>query len=583
MKKVIFTVNCLFVSILLSSQIFYSNVASQVGVNHTYNGGIGGGGVSFCDFDNDGWDDITLATEEGREIYFYKNENGSFQKLAPLVSLQGEAKQVLWVDFDNDGDKDFYVAIYNGTNRLYENKGGLTFLDITESAGLPNDEEKSFGACWGDFDRDGWLDLYYGERKPPFTENRLFHNNADGTFTEVTTSSGAEDPGKTPFCSSFFDFNNDKWPDLYTANDKNTLNTLLVNNHDGTFTDIGESANANLEMNAMCVAIGDYNNNGWQDVYVTNTPEGNALLQNNGDGTFTETAASAGVGFYGIGWGSNFLDADNDLDLDLYVSGLPLGVGSKFSQFYENDGTGIFQELNTSFAGDTVKSFNNAIGDFNHDGYPDIIVLNEAPGNAKLWENGGGNNNWLKIELEGVLSNRDAIGSKIEVFAGGAYQMRYIHCGIGFLGQNSGTEIIGLKDHVMADSIVVTWPTGHIDRLYEVAKSQTIHLIEGTTTNGEIFVDSDVELVIVNTNEAIHPDVEINIFPNPSVSVLNLHLSKLGFSKAIILNAKGESIFSKRIETMETQLDVSHLPKGIYFLAVVDEKGRRVVKKWIRS
>ena len=259
MKK-IYLFSIFLISItLLEAQTSFTNVAGTQNIDQVYVSGIGGG-VSFYDFDNDGWDDLTLATAEGSTIQFYKNSAGNFVLQDAFVDHQGQAEHPLWVDFDNDGDNDLYVTTVDGTNKLYRNNGGMDFTDITETAGLPINEHRSFGACWGDIDRDGWLDLYYGERKFPINsginENRLFRNNADGTFTEITVESGAQDPDKIPFCSSFIDYNNDQWPDIYTTNDKGSINTLLKNNGDGTFADVGELANANLTMDGMGIALG---------------------------------------------------------------------------------------------------------------------------------------------------------------------------------------------------------------------------------------------------------------------------------------------------------------------------------------
>ncbi|MFQ5447978.1 MAG: CRTAC1 family protein, partial [Saprospiraceae bacterium] len=527
------------------------------------------------------------------QIYFYKNVNGTFQKLDPLVPHNEEAKQVLWVDFDNDGDKDLYVATFTGTNRLYRNTGSLNFEDITVAAGLPVNEHRTFGACWGDFDRDGWLDLYYGERKYPpgseVNENHLFRNNADGTFTEVTAVAQAGDPGKIPFCSAFLDYNNDKWPDLYTANDKLSINTLLENNGDGTFTDVSTATHADLEMDAMCVAVGDYDNDGWQDVYISDIENGSELLHSLGATdtsgvTFENTAATAGVGFYGIGWGSNFFDADNDGDLDLYVSGMLIGASVISSAFYQNEGDGTFSwPADAGFAGDTVSSFNNAIGDFNADGFPDIMVVNTEPFKAQLWQNGGGGNQWLKLDLEGVLSNRDGVGAKIEIFSNGHYQMRYKHCGIGFLGQNSGTEIIGLGSQTVADSIRITWPTGHVDHLYGVAAGQTLFVAEGSTTGGDIFVDDDVNLTIVANEEVPREGRHVRVFPNPVASILNVRLSGRHFSRFALLDGGSRVMSAGSVLSEAFQLDVTPAGSGAFFLVVWNEKGEREVVKVVRK
>ncbi|MFT6356458.1 MAG: hypothetical protein ACJAYJ_000666 [Saprospiraceae bacterium] len=485
------------------SQIIYSNQAPNLGIDHTFPlGFLGGGGVSFYDFNQDGLDDLTLATDQGEFIHFYENTGDGFEKLfPPLVGHNDLAKQIIWVDYDNDGDKDLWVNTWSGPNRFYQNNGNMLMQEITFLAGFPINDYQHYGACWGDYNRDGWLDVYISLRTgqgQTTNENLLFKNNADGTFTNVTAISNAGDPEKKAFCAAFFDYNNDKWPDLYTANDKAAGNTLLMNNGDGTFSN-DSLANANLVMDAMSVTIGDYDSDGWQDIYLSDLPNGNSLLHNEGttagQSTFTDVAVDAGVSLYGLSWGSNFLDADNDGDLDLYVSGSKAGFDENSSTFFRNEGNGTFFQPNAGFIGDTVSSYNNAVGDYNNDGYPDIMVINTTPHNAQLWQNDGGDANWLKIKLQGVLSNRDGVGSKIECYTNGQYQMRYTHAGYAFMGQNSDTEIIGLGDFPTVDSLHITWTTGHVDCLYNVNSNQKLTVIEGSTTNGEITVDDDIEII----------------------------------------------------------------------------------------
>ena len=585
----LFTLLILLSTFQVADAQVFTEVTAQKGISHSYPGNAGGG-VSFCDFTGDGLDDLTLATGDGETIRFYKNNNGSFELMPPLVPHQEEAKHVLWVDFDNDGDKDLYVATHIGVNRLYRNTGNLTFEDVTEQAGLPIEEHRTFGACWGDFDRDGWLDLFFTERKWPasqfINENRLFRNNADGTFTELTAECGAADYGKKPFCASFLDYNNDKWPDLYIANDKLTVNALLRNNGDGTFTDVSEETNADLEMDAMGIAIGDYDNDGWQDMYISDIDNGNELLHNlgpdsNGTVVYEEIAADAGVGYYGIAWGVNFFDADNDADLDLYVCGMLSGSGVISSLYYANNGDGTFSQPFAGFEGDTTSSFNQAIGDFNNDGFPDIMVVNTEPFASQLWQNGGTANNWVKFDLQGVLSNRDGVGTKIEVYTNGQYQQRYTHCGIAFMGQNSGTELVGLGGATQADSVIVTWPTGHVDRLYNIAAGERILIVEGMTTGGDITVDPDVTITVVPAREQL-ADYNLSLYPNPAGQVLNLkYEGQVPFTRFAISNLQGQIVYHGTLQG--NAIPVAHLPEGAYTLILWNQKGEKMALKWVRN
>ncbi len=553
----------------------YNDVASDVGINHTYFLNNSGGGSSFHDFDMDGKDDITLATGEGELIHFYRNTGNDFERVDLGIDNVAQAKSVIWVDYDNDGDKDFYVAEFDGYNKLYNNDGQMNFSDETINSGLPIDSVRSFGAIWGDYNRDGHLDLYYTARNSGVSAtghmNRLFKNNGDGTFVEKTYYSSADDTGRLPFCAAFFDYNKDNWPDIYIANDRNKRNTLLKNNT-GKYEDVSEACNANLEIDAMNVAIADIDNNGLQDIYVTNTAAGSALLTCSTDSNefiFEEEAGERGVGFYGIGWGANFLDANNDGWQDLYVSGMLIGSDVISSELYINDKSGLFDVETDGFVGDTVRSFTNAIGDWNNDGVADIIVNNSELFKSQLWSSSGGEKNWIKIGLQGVISNRDAIGTTVELFYENEYQFHYTHCGIGFMGQNSSNLLVGLGDISQIDSIKLLWPTGHIDIITDIPTNQKITIIEGQSTDGNINVDP----LILTSNNNIEQASGFSIYPNPAYDQISIE----GFEKDITwktYDINGIEIDNGR----SLSINIEQYKTGIYILSVKNEVGKTQTK-----
>lgn len=570
------------------TQPLFVEVAGAKNIVHNYGLSVPSGGVSFCDFNGDGWDDLTLATQGGSTIAFYQNKEGIFEQIAPLVLDETFQGQVLWVDYDNDGDKDLFMASRGEVNRLYRNDGNLSFTDVTAAAGLTTERFLTYGASFGDFDRDGWLDLYLGKRTgiPADNTHLLYQNQADGTFREVAASRGAQDPAKIPFCYAFFDYNNDMWPDLYTANDRFSGNTLLRNNQNGTFTDISENSATGIAMNAMSVTIGDYNNDGQFDIYATNTIGGNVLLRNNGDDTFSELAGPSGVGFYSTGWGALFFDSDNNGREDLYVSGAQEGAATTSSAFYYNMGDESFTSLAAGFVGDTVQSYSNALGDFNRDGKIDLMVINSSPFQSHLWENRSvSSHQYISIELEGVLSNRDAIGSRIEVYVDGLRQSRFTQCGTSFLGQNSERNIIGIGTAEKADSILIYWPTGHIDRLQEVAAGQELLLLEGSTTGGEINISPDVQLI--SSTESIYPSARLgSVYPNPAGDQLhfNTHEAQpLNIRSLRLINAWGQLQKGyQKINTLAEPLDIAQLSPGIYWLEVLTVEGVKWVEKFVK-
>ncbi len=582
----------------ISGQIAYEELSGQYNVRHSMGDIALGGGVTIFDFDQDGWEDLTLATAKGFKLGFYRNTGSGYIKLDPLVDNTESVKQINWVDYDNDGDPDLYVVGNEGVSRLYMNEGNLELRDVTEESGLPLNFHYGYGACWGDYNRDGWLDLYYaskgiiGDPEAIRSYNRLFRNNGDGTFTERTEESNTADDGKLPFCAAFIDYNNDGWPDIYIANDKLTFNTLLENTGNGWFDDVSVRTGANARMNAMCVNPGDYNRDGWIDIFISNTPVGSQCLRNNGfsdEGqgiSFNNVAVEIGVDFAGTNcWGANFYDADNDGDMDLYVSSSIPSPKEVSSALFENiDGLYFDAPYITGMQKDTSNSFSNAIGDLNNDGLLDIVVNNNPPDDFFIWENQTSvSNHWLKVELEGVLSNRDGIGVRIDSYSGGQYQMIYTQIGTGYLAQNSSIYHFGLGEIEVVDSLVLTWPTGHIDKLYNIQSDQKIFVLEGSTTNGDINVDEDV--VIMPRNITTSTDVinatQITIFPNPSTSYLELR-SKEDIRKIEIYSIDG--IVVKNITTMSPnmEIDTSLLNSGLYFMRVYDDAGGVHIFRFIK-
>nr|WP_169433315.1 FG-GAP-like repeat-containing protein [Lewinella cohaerens] len=592
MKNFLLLVGILLAGTSVEAQLNFSDRAGQCGINHRYLSSLLGGGVSFYDFNQDGLDDISLANAQGDPVQFYQNMGGHFMLLSPLVDNEDEVKQLLWVDFDNDGDQDLFLATYYGLNRLYENTGDLQMIDITLAAGLPTFNTQTFGACFGDYDRDGWVDLYFSVRNNGADDEHLFfRNNGDQTFTNVTESTQTADTGGRPFCSGFLDYNQDGWPDIYTAHDRmGNKNTLLENQGDGTFLNTGAAAGADIAIDAMSVTIGDYNNDTLIDIYVTNIVNGNNLLHNNGpneDGqyTFSEVAAASGVGFYQDSWGAVFLDADNDCDLDLYVSGSVAGSDVTSAAFYQNEDDGTFSEPDLGFIGDTTQSYNNAIGDYNQDGYPDIMVINLYPFYAQLWSSPPLEHHWMKVSLQGVISNRNGIGTRLECYANDKYQQLYTQCGNGFLGQNSGTSIFGLGDAQAVDSLIVTWPSGHTDRYYNLPAGEQFHLQEGGSTGGDILPDPDTGLdaLLVSTSAPTDNPL-LKVYPNPAQEELFIVQELASPTQFRIINSAGQLVYRGKTAPGGTSpIDIHQLPAGIYYLLLGSEKQATQVVAWYKG
>ena len=538
----------------LPAQISFSEISSSQNINVSHGNGAFVGGMSFFDFNNDGWDDLSYASQDGDPLYFFQNNSGVFVSISfDGVDNDSDTRQLNWVDIDNDGDNDLFVVSNNASNQLYLNDGFMNFTDITESSGLSTSIMNSWGGSWGDYNNDGYLDVFISNRDMAngLQPNLLYRNNGDATFTDVSSSAGISNLNHLSLCASFFDFNNDGWQDIYIANDRvTTSNILYKNNGNGTFTDVSTGSGTDVFVDAMSTTIGDYNSDGFLDIYVTNTQPGNYFFENNGDETFTNIASSNGTLFQSFAWGAVFLDADNDSDLDLYVSGMRDGTSGQLpSAFYQND-NGIFTiPSSAGFSTDIAESYSNAIGDINNDGLPDISVLNNEPDNHFLWLNSNTEfNNWLKITLEGSTTNRMGIGSWIEISIENNKQYRYTLNGEGYTSQNSGAEFFGVGNYTTLDYVKVTWLSGVEDILYNVPVNQTLHIVESSTLSQN------------KVSETI-----FNIYPNPSQDIIHID-SNSSLYQVELFDVLGARVFLKERLEFGSQIDIRHLSSGVYYL-----------------
>lgn len=534
-------------SVSLSQQVTFTEVATSMGINHQYHNNYFGGGVSFCDFNADGLEDLSVSSGTGSLIFLLENEITAFSNLTSQLNVmdQLESETVLWVDFDNDADKDLFLTNRNGANRLYRNDG-FVFSDISAISGIQNpvngvaaDSIPSTAACLADYDNDGFIDLFVANQ-PTTIRNCLYRNNGDGTFTDVTVAAGLADVNKNPLAAAFLDINNDGWQDLCVGNDRLTGNLLYRNDGDGTFTDISQSSGTDADMYAMGIAVGDYDDDGDLDFYVSNSRAGNRFFKNNGDETFDEVAGQLGAVVFKDCWGVNFLDYDNDTDLDLFVS--VSSSATDRSNVLLGNTNGSFSAVNGIGIEDALKSHGSAIGDFDNNGYCDIAVVNASldPADSSnlfsLLKSSGGPNNWLKLELEGFWSNRDAVGSLVEVFIGGIRLVRSTHCGISYLSQDSPVLLVGIGPAALIDSVAVHWP-GPIftrDVVYNITPNQTIHLLEGQG------IVSDIEpRTVIPASLELHQN-----FPNPfnPSTTIGFSLPQTEKIRLTVYNALGQKV-----------------------------------------
>lgn len=557
----------------INAQLLFKDEAQNVGLQDHLGYADLGNGLSLADFDNDGWDDITLPSANGIPLRFYKNYQGYFfQEMLIDPAITYQTRSVNWVDFDNDGDKDLFITSDTNGNRLFENTdNGL--IDITLNAGFSISNLLTFGASWGDINNDGCLDVYLSNRVEVGTiTNLIYMNNCDGTFSDVTNDIGLENDPAPSFCAGFFDFNNDGWQDIYVANDKYAPNYLYKNNGDGTFTDVSVSSGTDIIADAMSVTIHDYNSDGFFDIYVTDTPaefstpgNGSVLLRNNGDETFTDVSSLTGTQLNSFSWGANFFDAENDGDLDLYVSCSFDGSFENYasSGFFINNGNSSYSMSNSSgFDTDFKRSYANGISDLNHDGKVDIVVMNNDNEIPFLWNNQTNtNNNYLKINLLGTISNKDGVGSMIEISVDGQKQYRYTLCGEGYLTQNSNINHFGIGANSIIDYVKVKWLSGIEDIQYNVVANQLLNIVEGST------------LSIEDVNNTL----QTKVFPNPFFDELYVESIKQ-INSGQIYSITGLKLMTFINFETKTKLNLKGLPSGIYFLKLDLPNTSQIIK-----
>jgi hypothetical protein len=497
------------------------------------------GGVILLDYDRDGWPDIYFTNAPTVEmavkgtkslgVLYHNNHDGTFTDVTAKSGLSTRCFAMGGAigDYNNDGWPDLYVTCLGG-NILYRNNGDGTFTDVTAKAGVA-DGRWSTGAAFGDYDGDGFVDLMVanyvdfhlddlpGFGSAPFCKYRgidvqcgprglrgagdaLFHNNGDGTFTEVSKAAGVNDPnGYYGLGVIWADFNNTGRPDIYVANDS-TPKFLYKNEGNGKFKDIGlESGTAvsddGSEQASMGIAIGDYNHTGRPSIYVTNFSDENDLLyRNEGDWNFKEVSYAAGVALPSlpwVKWGTAFVDLDNDGWLDLItvsghvypqVDSLPSGGGyrePKMLHLNQKDGT--FCDA-SDMAGKALQerhvSRGLAVGDLFNDGNMDVVIGDIDGGPMVLRNHGIPGRHWVSFELTGTKSNRLALNARITIVAGGMTQTDEVHSGGSYLSQNDLRIHFGLANATKIDKVEIHWPSGRSETLTNLAVDQYYTVIE---------------------------------------------------------------------------------------------------------
>lgn len=511
---------------------FFQEIGQEIGLDFVHSIGADdmknivesvGGGAAFLDYDQDGYIDIYTCSgtwiegfsksEKPKKLpknhLYHNRQDGTFEDVTEKAKVGGPwySMGVTIGDFNNDGYPDIYISNY-GPNTLYKNNGNGTFTDVTKRAMVGGGNECSVGAVWLDFDNDGLLDLYVGNYlnfDPDYKyyyapdgfpgplaydsqTDILYHNKGDGTFENVTKKMGIVDIDGRAMGVGAADYDDDGFVDIYVAND-HTVNYLWHNNGGKGFTDRGTMSGTGFSQSgeatvSMSVDFADYNGDELLDMFISDDNYC-SLYKNLGNGLFSDQSYASGISVASgqfVGWSSSFLDYDNDGDADIFkANGELKHMYGQEDQLFENIENGKFLDVSVErgqyFLEEHVGR-GACLGDYDNDGDIDIYIANLDSQGMFLRNNKGNQNNWLTLNLVGHTSNRDGIGSRIKLIAGGKVQVTQKKSTTGYLSQNDSRIHFGLMKNDIVERIEIKWPSGKLQVLENIKANQILTVKE---------------------------------------------------------------------------------------------------------
>ena len=620
-RHTLILVGCIITLVPCYGQFQFSDITEDAGIDHHYlSVDHIGGGAAFFDMDNDGDEDLWISGGMRRDVLYENDGTGNFTEIGLSAGLSITnnivTTGVITGDLDNDGFKDVMLLTHIGfPNMLFKNLGNKSFISIGAFSGITY-KAYSLAASFGDVNNDGLLDIYAGhyiedvdliydnahEHVTGFNHdchpNKFYINNGDWTFSEISSEMGLDDEG-CALATMITDYDNDSDLDILVANDFGDWilpNALFSNNGDGSsFDEVGDSTGMDVQIYGMGITAGDFDNDMDLDYYITNIGQ-NVLLENDGTGKFNDVGKIVGADDtysrdekYAVGWGTSFMDLDNDMDLDLYVvngyvPAAPSIDNSKVmsNSLYENDGTGSFNKIEN---GSPVESERWGRGltsaDIDGDGDLDFLVVNlnrQATSDTiqavQLFRNDNeNNNNWFAMKLVGDVSNMDGLGSRIEIKIGDQSSLREASGGYGtHTSQHSSVIHFGLGSNTMIDSIVVRWPSGFTQIIENTSANQILTVFENNLPS------STQEWQEIK-------EEEILVYPNPFHNSTNLKIKapNISFSTIKIADQLGRIVFQKKYNSInqEKALDWTSPGEGVYFLRITT--GKKIINKTLFS